>query len=89
MITADGAIVQEHTLRALDGLAPSATVGPVLSRRWKDEFDDSDDHRGAQPRVGALVNYSPNRVLYVSEPFEDSIAALSLTDDGLVLPCII
>jgi hypothetical protein len=84
VITADGAIVQEHTLRALDGLAPSSTVGSILARRWNDEFDDSDDHRGAQPRVGALVNYSPNRVLYVSEPFDNSIAALSLSDDGLI-----
>jgi hypothetical protein len=84
VITADGAVVQEHTLRALDGLAPSSTVGSVLARRWNDELDDSDDHRGAQPRVGALVNYSPSRVLYVSEPFENSIAALTLTDDGLV-----
>jgi hypothetical protein len=84
VITADGAVVQEHTLRALDGLAPSSTVGSVLARRWNDDFDDSDDHRGAQPRVGALVNYSPHRVLYVSEPFDNSIAALALTDDGLV-----
>jgi hypothetical protein len=84
VITADGAVVQESTLKALDGLAPVATVGPVLSRRWHDDFDDSDDHRGAQPRVGALVNYAPNRVLYVSEPFDNSIAALSLNDDGAV-----
>jgi hypothetical protein len=84
VITADGAIVQEHTLKALDGLAPSSTVGSVLARRWHDDFDDSEDHRGAQPRVGALVNYSPNRVLYVSEPFDNSIAALTLTDDGLI-----
>ena len=84
VITADGAIVQEHRLQALDGLAPSSTVGSVLARRWNDDFDDSDDHRGAQPRLGALVNYSPNRVLYVSEPFDNSIAALALTDDGLI-----
>jgi hypothetical protein len=30
VITADRAIVQEHTLRALDGLAPTSTVGSVL-----------------------------------------------------------
>ena len=83
-VLADGAVVQEHTLRAVDGLAAPATVGSVLSRRWNDDFDDSDDHRGAQPRVGALVNYSPNRVLYVSEPFDNSIAALALSDDGVV-----
>jgi hypothetical protein len=84
VITADGAIVQEHTLEALDGLAPPATVGPVLGRRWDIEFDDSEDHRGAQPRVGALLNYSPTRVLFVSEPFENSIACVELSDDGVV-----
>jgi len=84
VITADGAIVQEHTLEALDGLAPPATVGPVLGRRWDIELDDSEDHRGAQPRVGALLNYSPTRVLFVSEPFENSIAGVELSDDGVV-----
>jgi hypothetical protein len=84
VVTADGAIVQEHTLQALDGLARPSTVGSVLARRWTDDFDESEDHRGAQPRVGALVNYSPNRVLYVSEPFDNSIAALALADDGVI-----
>jgi hypothetical protein len=85
VITADGSVVQESTLKALDGLAGPATVYPVLTRRWSDDdMDDSEDHRGAQPRVGVLVNYSPTRVLYVSEPFSNSIAALALSDDGVV-----
>ena len=32
VVTADGAIVQEHTLQALDGLAPSSTGGISLWR---------------------------------------------------------
>jgi hypothetical protein len=84
VVTADGAVVQESTLKALDGLAPPATVYPVLGRRFSEDMDDSEDHRGAQPRVGVLVNYSPTRVLFVSEPFDDSIAALTLSDDGVV-----
>jgi hypothetical protein len=30
------------------------------------------------PRVGVLLNSSPTRILYLSEPFENSIAALHL-----------
>ncbi len=85
VVTADGSVVQESTLKALDGLAPTATVFPVLGRRWSDdEGGESEDHRGAQPRVGVLVNYSPTLVLFVSEPFNNSIAALALSDDGVV-----
>jgi hypothetical protein len=29
VVTADGAIVQEHTLKGLDGLAPAGTVRPI------------------------------------------------------------
>jgi hypothetical protein len=83
VVTADGAIVQEHTLKALDGLAPAGTISPLIGRRW-DESDEDDDNRGAQPRVGVLLNYSPTRILYVSEPFENSIAAIDLFDDGVV-----
>jgi len=67
-------------LQGLDGLAPVGTVSPVLGRSW----DEDDDERGATPRVGVLLNYSPTRKLFVSEPFENSIAVLKLTDDGVV-----
>jgi DNA-binding beta-propeller fold protein YncE len=30
------------------------------------------------------VNYSPTRILYISEPFENAIAAIDLTDDGVI-----
>jgi hypothetical protein len=83
VVTADGAIVQESTLKALDGLAPAGTISPLIGRRW-DENDEDDDNRGAQPRVGVLLNYSPTRILYVSEPFENSIAVIDLVDDGVV-----
>jgi hypothetical protein len=82
VVCADGSIVQEHTLKALDGLVPSGTISPLLGRNWGDE--EAEDNRGATPRLGVLLNYSPTRVLYVSEPFENSIAALDLTDDGVV-----
>jgi hypothetical protein len=79
VVLADGSIVQEQTLQGLDGLAPAGTVSPVLDRR-----DENDEEHRATPRVGVLLNYSPNRILYVSEPFANSIAAINLTDYGVV-----
>jgi hypothetical protein len=81
VVCADGSIVQEHTLKGLDGLAAAGPIAPVLRRR-EDEGDDDEDH--PQPRVGVLLNYSPSRILYVSEPFANSIAVVALTDDGVV-----
>src|SRR5262249_35069427 len=34
--------------------------------------------------LGAILNYEPTRILYITEPFENRITALDLTDDGVV-----
>jgi hypothetical protein len=81
VVCADGSIVQEHTLKGLDGLAPPGTVSAVLSGPWN---RGGNDQNHPQTRVGVLLNYSPSRILYVSEPFTNSIAAINMTDDGLV-----
>jgi hypothetical protein len=81
VVCADGSLVQEHTLRGLDGLAPPFTVSSVLFGPW-DRGGNNENH--PLPRAGVLLNYSPTRILYVSEVFTDSIAALALTDDGQV-----
>jgi hypothetical protein len=81
VVCADGSIVQEQTLKGLDGLAPVGTVSPVLSNGGS---EDDDHENQPQPRVGVLLNYSPSRILYVSEPFTNSIAAIGLTDDHVV-----
>ena len=81
VVEADGSIVQEHTLKGLDGLAPPGTVNAVLAGNWN---QGNNNRNHPQPRVGVLVNYSPSRILYVSEPFTNSIAAIPLTDDGVV-----
>jgi hypothetical protein len=75
VVTADGAIVQEHTLKGLDGVAPPGTVEPLLDRRWVQE--------GVEPRLGVLMNpYTPATgpvlQLFVSEPFAHSIAVVNL-----------
>jgi hypothetical protein len=79
VVTAGGAIVQEHTLKGLDGIAPAGTVEPLLDRRWVQE--------GVEPRLGVLMNpYTPAtgpvRQLFVSEPFANSIAVVNLTVFG-------
>jgi len=84
VVVADGSIVQEHTAKALDGLAPAGTVRPLLGRDWDEDDEDDEDNQRVSPRLGAIVNYSPTRILYVSEPFANSIAAIDLTDDGVI-----
>jgi hypothetical protein len=81
VVCADGSLVQEHTLRGLDGLAPPGTVSPALAGPW-DRGENNDTH--PLPRAGVLLNYSPSRILYVSEVFTNSIAALALADNGVV-----
>lgn len=84
VVAADGSIVQEHTQVGLDGLAPPGTIDPLLGHEHgSDENPDANNH-GATPRLGVLLNYSPTRFFYVSEPFANSIAKIELTDDGNV-----
>jgi hypothetical protein len=80
VVGADGSIVQEQTLQGLDGLASPGTISPLTGRR----SDSDDDGHGPLPQLGALLNYSPTRILYISEPFQNSIAVVHLTDDGVV-----
>jgi hypothetical protein len=86
VVVADGSIVQEHTAKALDGLAPAGTVQPLKGRSWSVDSRgvDNTEHpeRALTPRLGALVNYEPELVLYVSQPFDDSITAIDLAVGG-------
>ena len=81
VVVADGSIVQEHTEKALDGLAPPGTVQPLANRSWPDH-DASHPERRVLPRLGAIVNYAPHFVLYVSQPFDNSIKAIEVTTGG-------
>jgi hypothetical protein len=87
VVVADGSIVQEHTGKGLDGLAPPGTIQPLVNRSWngKDNEGESDDedHEGSvTPRLGAVINYTPTIILYVSQPFDDSIVAITLATGG-------
>ena len=81
VVLADGGIVQAHTGKAVDGLAPVGSIGPLLNCHWD---DDEDDNRGVSPRLGVILNYTPVRTLFVSEPFQNTIAVIDLIDDGVI-----
>src|SRR5215468_6038741 len=66
VVLADGGIIQAHTLKAVDGLAPVGTVNPLLGQQWN---NGAGDVGSTTPRLGAILNYSPTRILYVTEPF--------------------
>jgi hypothetical protein len=77
VVTADGAIVQEHTQKGLDGLAHAGTVRPILGRSW------DPPNQGVEPRLGVLMNpYNTTapvvQQLFVSEPFSNTIAIINL-----------
>jgi hypothetical protein len=80
VVTADGAIVQEHTLKGLDGLAPAGTVKPLQGQSWDPPANN------VEPRLGVLMNPyvlpgAPSGTvlqLFVSEPFNDTIAVINL-----------
>jgi hypothetical protein len=84
VVTADGAIVQEHTLKGLDGLAPAGTVKSLQGQSW------DPPNRNVEPRLGVLMNpYVPSGApsgtvlqLFVSEPFNNTIAIVNLTIFG-------
>jgi hypothetical protein len=81
VVTADGAIVQEHTGKGLDGLALAGTVQPLLGRTW------SPPNQGIEPRLGVLMNpytATPGAAwqLFVSEPFNNTIAVVNLVVFG-------
>jgi hypothetical protein len=82
VVTADGAIVQEHTLKGLDGLAPRGTVRPVLGGRGI-----FFPHEAIEPRLGVVMNPYTNsstvvRQLFVSEPFYNTIVVVNLVIVG-------
>src|SRR5262249_39015412 len=83
VIEADGSIVQEHTRQGLDGLAQAGTIAPLIGRRFEEDEDENEGRR-VTPRLGAILNWTPTMILYVSEPFANRIAVLDITSDGTV-----
>jgi hypothetical protein len=81
VVTADGGIVQENTLKGLDGIAPAGTITPLLGRKW------DPPNQFVEPRLGVLMNpYTATQgaawQLFVSEPFNNTIAIVNLVVFG-------
>jgi hypothetical protein len=80
VVTADGAIVQEHTAKGLDGLAPAGTVQSIVGLSWGSPPND------IKPRFGVIMNPYTRapvaRQLFVSEPFNNTIAVINLVIFG-------
>jgi hypothetical protein len=67
VVTADGAIVQEHTQKGLDGIAPAGTVQPLDQGAQGQQGSNSQGQQGSsgsqgqqgsivEPRLGVLMN---------------------------------
>ena len=90
VIAADGSIVQEHTGKALDGLAPAGTIEPLIATKGRCDHDHDHDHGhgddddDVSPRLGAVVSYKPTISLFVSQPHEGSIKVIELGVTGAV-----
>jgi hypothetical protein len=71
VVTADGALLQAHAQKGVDGLAPTGTIHPLTAA-------------GGPMHTGAAFNWTPDRILYVADPLGNALVALSLGDDGTV-----
>ncbi len=70
VVLADGSLVQVHVEQGVDGLAPAGTIQPL--------------HAASLPvtRAGIVLNWVPNRLLFVTDPLGNAVAVLALVDDG-------
>src|SRR5262245_41159844 len=75
VLTADGALVQAHAEFAVDGLAPPKTIAPIALPTA------ADADRAGITRTGMIFNWVPDRVLFITEPERNAIAALTLEND--------
>jgi hypothetical protein len=65
----------------MDGLAPAGTVTPLLgSPPWPTDNAAT----ATSPRLGAILNFEPLRIIYVVDPLGNAVVALSLEDDGRI-----
>jgi hypothetical protein len=85
VVTANGAIVQEHTLKGLDGVAPRGTVRPIVGGDGnaqqqadeprfrlimnRDEKHDDEDREAVKPRFGVIMNPYTNSLTVVRQLF--------------------
>ncbi len=80
VLTADGALAQVHTEFGLDGLAPIGTVAPL---KIPSPLEANAD-QAPVTRAGMIFSWVPDRLLFVTEPANNAIAVLSVSDDEKV-----
>ena len=61
VVTANGAIVQEHTLKGLDGVAPRGAVRPIVG-------GDGMLSNGGEPRLRLIMNRPTNTATRIARP---------------------
>jgi hypothetical protein len=78
--TAAGAIVQAHSEKGVDGLAPDSTIGAL------EEIAPglAATNRPVATHTGMLFNWVPDAIIYVADPMRHAVVALTLVDDGAV-----
>jgi len=73
VVTADGALLQAHAQKGVDGLAPAGTIHPLTAGAT-----------GTPQHSGMALNWTPDRILYVADPAGNAVVAVNLGDDGTV-----
>ena len=78
--TASGGIVQAHSEKGVDGLAPDGTIGAL------EEIAPglAATNRPVATRTGMLFNWVPDAIIFVADPQRHAVVALTLVDDGTV-----
>lgn len=66
---ADGSVVQVHVEAGVDGLAPAGTIHPL-------------ENTSRAFRAGMVLNWVPDMTLYITDPNDNSVAALELRSVG-------
>jgi hypothetical protein len=72
VVLADGSLVQVHVEQGVDGLAPVGTIQSLHAASL------------LVTRAGIVLNWVPNRRLFVTDPLGNAIAVLTLVDDGML-----
>ncbi len=66
VLGADGSLTQAHTEVGVDGLAPRGTITP---------------QNGKVTRAGMILNWVPNRTLYITDGARNAVVAIPIGDD--------
>jgi hypothetical protein len=78
-VEADGSIVQVNVQRGVDGLAPPATVTPLVTI---DRSTAESTRPEVLARVGLAVNWMPTLKVFIADPQANRLMVLDLSDDG-------